>query len=283
MLGKRVLTAAIALPIALLILLKGGHDVLLMMFCLFVAIGTYEISAMLFHRMEAVFSGVEAIQPSSGTWRERWPTFIAIFFAVSIFLLSAEDSKLGGRGVILVGLLGSILLGCFLSPDIKIAMARISCLLISVVYGSFPWLATWELYIMNEDSRFLIFLMAVVWCGDTGAYFVGRFYGRTKLAPQKSPNKTWEGAIGGLLASLLGGAVVNIIYGFQLGNWWAVVSACLFGGALGQMGDLVESTFKRFAMVKDSGSIFPGHGGFLDRLDGVLFAAPVIWFSFYIF
>ena len=96
-----------------------------------------------------------------------------------------------------------------------------------------------------------------------------------------SPKKTWEGAIAGLLASLVGGSLANVFYGLTLGDPWTIAAASLFGGAFGQMGDLIESTFKRFAKVKDSGVIFPGHGGFLDRVDGVLFAAPVIWFILY--
>lgn len=114
----------------------------------------------------------------------------------------------------------------------------------------------------------------IVFLGDTGAYFAGRLFGRHKLYELISPKKTLEGAAGGLLASMLGGWLTSrylvpmpLIHGLILG------ATC---GAVGQIGDLVESLFKRATRTKDSGQLLPGHGGLLDRVDGVLFAAPVV-------
>jgi phosphatidate cytidylyltransferase len=133
--------------------------------------------------------------------------------------------------------------------------------------------------------------MAITWMGDTGGYFGGRLFGGKlfggrKLAPTISPKKTREGAVFGLLMSILGGFTLNAVYRDIAGvgpiaSPGVLLVAGLFGGIFEQLGDLLESLFKRFAGVKDSGSIIPGHGGLLDRVDGILFAAPVIWAVIY--
>lgn len=282
MLKQRVITAAIALPLALGIFLYGSSDLLLYVFTICVAFGTYEVASMVAPRLEGIFkSGV--VDSPVDSESPKWVVLCAVLVACAIFYISARDPEYAGRGMIVAGMLGSILVGSFLANNNELAFARLTTLLLSIIYGSFPWLATWELYNMGPGAKYVMFLIAVVFSGDTGAYFGGKFYGKTKLAPRMSPNKTREGAFFGLLASLCAGSLVNLIYSGTLSSWYGVLAASLFGGAFGQMGDLVESTIKRFCQVKDSGRIFPGHGGFLDRVDGVLFAAPVIWFTFYIF
>ena len=125
--------------------------------------------------------------------------------------------------------------------------------------------------------KLLLFALVLVWAGDTAAYFTGRSIGRWKLAPNLSPNKTWEGAVANLLASL----VVAIFFA----RWTGIsLRSMLLGAALanvaGQLGDLLESAYKRSAGVKDSGAILPGHGGMLDRVDALVFAVPVVWYYF---
>lgn len=120
----------------------------------------------------------------------------------------------------------------------------------------------------------LLSLMVIVFAGDTGAYFAGRSLGRHKLYPLVSPKKTIEGSVGGLLASIGGGALSAWLLVPQIPQ----TDALLLGAACGltaQIGDLAESMFKRASGTKDSGNLLPGHGGMLDRLDGVLFAGPV--------
>ena len=118
-------------------------------------------------------------------------------------------------------------------------------------------------------------LFIMVFAGDTGAYFAGRAFGRHKLYELISPKKTVEGAVGGLAASVLGGWITQRLLLPHLGVGEALLlgAAC---GASGQVGDLAESLFKRATGTKDSGTLLPGHGGILDRIDGVLFAAPVL-------
>ena len=119
-------------------------------------------------------------------------------------------------------------------------------------------------------------LLAIVFAGDTLAYLTGRFFGKTKLLEPVSPKKTIEGSMGGLVGSAIAGFVLGKFFLNQLPLPWLVLTA-LATGAFAQVGDLVESLLKRVADVKDSGSIMPGHGGMLDRVDGVIFAAPVYY------
>jgi phosphatidate cytidylyltransferase len=119
----------------------------------------------------------------------------------------------------------------------------------------------------------VLFIILVVWASDIGAYLAGRLIGGPRLAPRISPGKTWSGAIGGFAAAVAVGLVAA-----NLEPDGVPVSAMLVAGCLGiasQLGDLLESALKRRFGVKDSGRLIPGHGGLLDRLDGVLFAAPV--------
>jgi phosphatidate cytidylyltransferase len=121
----------------------------------------------------------------------------------------------------------------------------------------------------------LLALFAMVFFGDTGAYFAGRSLGRHKLYELVSPKKTVEGGIGGLLASIGGGAITATWLLPQIPMWHGLLLGALCG-LFGQVGDFAESLFKRATGTKDSGHILPGHGGLLDRVDGVLFAGPVL-------
>jgi phosphatidate cytidylyltransferase len=131
-------------------------------------------------------------------------------------------------------------------------------------------------YLRLISPKAVLFLFLIVWGCDSFAYYTGRSFGRNKLAPRVSPNKTWEGTIGGLAGATLIGAAG--------GTWWLMpelgpalgaVAGALASSA-GQIGDLVESMWKRGAGVKDSGTFLPGHGGFYDRVDSLLFAGPVL-------
>lgn len=120
----------------------------------------------------------------------------------------------------------------------------------------------------------LFWLLGVVWATDTGAFLAGRAIGGRRLAPVISPNKTWAGLFGGLFCAALGGVVAALWLGLQKFWLFVVLSAAL--GLIAQAGDLAESKLKRRFGVKDSGSLIPGHGGMLDRVDGLLAAAPVL-------
>lgn len=127
-----------------------------------------------------------------------------------------------------------------------------------------------------RGNLWIFFLLAAVFANDTGAFYVGRFFGRHKLHPRVSPGKTWEGTAGGWLATLLAawlGCAVSGLHSFD----WAMAALATGVAVFGQIGDLAESMLKRNHGVKDSGGILPGHGGILDRIDGLLFAIPLLY------
>jgi phosphatidate cytidylyltransferase len=128
-----------------------------------------------------------------------------------------------------------------------------------------------------RGPKLLLFTLVLVWVGDTLAYFVGRSFGRVPMAPQLSPKKTWEGAAANLLGSAL--VAVALFRWLNIDAFQVVVMACLANIA-GQAGDLLKSAYKRGAGVKDSGTLLPGHGGVLDRIDALILAAPVVWYYF---
>jgi len=132
------------------------------------------------------------------------------------------------------------------------------------------YVALMQLY--AADPMILVFALLIVWVADSGAYFAGRTMGKVKLAPQISPGKTWEGVIGGLVAVLLLTVVRSVWVESDL---MTLIPFCLAVAAFSVVGDLTVSMFKRTAGVKDSGSLFPGHGGVLDRIDSVAAAAPL--------
>jgi phosphatidate cytidylyltransferase len=126
-----------------------------------------------------------------------------------------------------------------------------------------------------EGPRLLLFALVIIWVGDSVAYFVGRGLGKHPLAPHLSPKKTWEGSVASFLGSLLVGVVFTRWLSAPLHH--LVVMAGL-GNVAGQMGDLLESAYKRSAGVKDSGGLLPGHGGILDRIDALILAIPLVWY-----
>lgn len=132
---------------------------------------------------------------------------------------------------------------------------------------------------LDNGVFFLFFVLATTWAGDTFAYYFGRLLGKHPLAPMLSPKKTIEGAIGGLVGSLTAGILLKFFFlpSISIEDCAIISITC---GVFGQLGDLVESGIKRALKVKDSGKIIPGHGGLLDRVDGVLFSAPAFYYYY---
>jgi phosphatidate cytidylyltransferase len=126
-------------------------------------------------------------------------------------------------------------------------------------------------------SSLILFMLVIIWVNDSAAYFVGRAIGKRKLCPSLSPGKTIEGAIGGIAGGIIAGFIYVHYSSIQLG-FGQLLLLCLLIGVAGIIGDLAESAIKRSAGAKDSGSIIPGHGGLLDRIDSMLFVLPVLYF-----
>ncbi|MBI5663726.1 MAG: phosphatidate cytidylyltransferase [Nitrospirae bacterium] len=140
------------------------------------------------------------------------------------------------------------------------------------IFLSFQWL----LRSGPLGMEYIFMLYTCVWLADGGAFYIGTYMGKHKLYPSISPNKTWEGAYGSLIGGALGALIIRMIFDMPLSIGSAVVIGAIIGVAA-LVGDLVESMFKRDAGVKDSGVFIPGHGGMLDKLDGMLVAGPVLY------
>jgi len=162
--------------------------------------------------------------------------------------------------------------------------------LFALLYICYPLTLLPQMLAKWDGPALLLFLFVCVWSGDIAALYIGKRFGRRKLAPKLSPNKTWEGAIASVVASaVFGMALVGLgEYLSRSGSnftrlhttepWWQSLILAIILNMAAQLGDLVESALKRGVGVKDSGTLLPGHGGVLDRIDALLLAAPVLWF-----
>jgi phosphatidate cytidylyltransferase len=188
----------------------------------------------------------------------RWPVLIplAVMVAVSAALGRAEALSESVTGTALT-ILGAIYLGAL--------GGGMAALRIIEPVSSGPWR--------------IAFLLAVIMVADTGAYTAGRMWGRHKLAPRVSPGKTIEGVVGALVTGVPAALAIRH-FGFPGMPMWHAVALGIVIAIVGIVGDLGESLMKRWAGVKDSGTMFPGHGGMLDRLDSLLFGAPVLYYYF---
>ncbi|MBI5527533.1 MAG: phosphatidate cytidylyltransferase [Deltaproteobacteria bacterium] len=180
-------------------------------------------------------------------------------------------------GPVIVGATLSVFLWhLFVPGDIPSTAARAGLMSLGVVYtGILPTFLV-HLRALPDGFGWVFMVFAVVWLSDTGAFFTGRAIGRHKLYLRVSPGKTWEGAFGGIASSILGTFLTRWLFLPALTPLDCLLIA-IPGGALGQAGDLCESLLKRAYGVKDSGTSIPGHGGMLDRIDAVIFAAPYVY------
>jgi len=158
--------------------------------------------------------------------------------------------------------------------DLRKSLPYAAALLLGLVYIFGSW--RWAIPLRARNPYWLLFALALNWVGDISAYYAGRAFGRRKLAPRISPGKTWEGAA----ASLAGSLLFGYFYLTRLTpsiDWPQALLLAGAGNIAGQFGDLAESALKRGAGLKDSGTMLPGHGGWLDRVDSTLFALPVVY------
>ena len=160
--------------------------------------------------------------------------------------------------------------------------------LFGLIYIAYPLTLIPLLWKQEDGPALVVFLMVCVWAGDIAALYIGRAFGKRKLAPRLSPGKTWVGSIASIAGSMLAAGLVifvsdtltahgNTILHITEPLWQSLLLAAILNIAA-QLGDLLESAIKRGAGVKDSGTMLPGHGGILDRIDALLLAAPVLWF-----
>lgn len=294
---KRVLTAAALIPVVLLILFKAPNWFYSGFIGLIAVLAVHEYFGIAIHYQQKLF--VYIIEVAIGLYflGQCLRGFSAFGIDSFGYRFYAFISLLTGPRV-----LPLVLLAVSLSlKNLRQSLPATAFSYFGFLYIAYPLVSISEVG-QHEYGRFIVFIfLIVVWSGDIFAYYIGRAFGKHKLAENISPKKTWEGA----LASLIGAAIVSVLlfrYAQQISSTlvrvdplfsrtvsyadapnssptWLV--ALLFGllvNIAAQLGDLAESALKRGAGVKDSGNLLPGHGGMLDRIDALLFAAPVLWF-----
>lgn len=252
MLRQRVITALVLAPIVLFVVLWAPAEVTASVLTVLVVAAAWEWSA---------FPGF-----GHRTARLLYVAFVSMCLGAA-WVLGVHRSELDVVLYLSLAWWLAALLWVTAAPgSVNRTTAAIAGALVLVP----AWLALVRLHAANPNL--LLFLLLLVVAADVGAYFAGRRFGRTKLAPRVSPGKTWEGVAGGLIASTLM-ALVGVAWFRQ--SPWFFVGLCALVVAASVVGDLTESLFKRHAGLKDSGSLLPGHGGLLDRVDSVTAAAPV--------
>lgn len=261
---KRWLTGIVALPPLLFLVARGGSIAFALLVGIVCLVSLWE-----FFSIVTVDTEIRWIRnPLS------WLVFVS-----SLVIIWAAYQNLSQviLGVVAINLVASGIISVSLFKSWPTIVDTVSKQSLSIIY--IPLLLSHLIFLRSQPSGILwIFLLVcVVFSGDTGAYYAGTYLGRHKLCPAVSPGKTWEGSFGGLMANLGVGALFKYLLLPEL-PW--VPSLLLFVtiGIAGQVGDLFESELKRVAGIKDSGIIFPGHGGMLDRIDALLFAAPVAFY-----
>ncbi len=290
---QRILTALVLIPLVLLLILRAPGWVLAVVAGIVALLAIREFLALARHYAAEPF---------------LLPTYI---FTAALFLLLAIEAASQSRSYFdftplimaaSVGLFAALAPFVFLSIGLKrqqlgSVYPQAAASVFAFTYIAMPMGLLISLAREPNGEFELIYLMLVVWSGDIFAYFVGKSIGRHKMSPLVSPKKTWEGAAASLLASIAFGTLF-CHYSLRIGTWlskvhllqpspfhwrlaesalWRVVLISALLNFAAQLGDLVESAIKRGANVKDSGAILPGHGGMLDRVDAMLFAAPVLW------
>lgn len=258
---KRLATAIIALPLLILFFLTANHAFFTAFILVLIFLGLCE-----FYRMALPERRLEGwIAAIAGT-------FLALAYAAPLpFIMPLVLTSL---------VICFSLLFLFRIKDVRRSAGEIALIFMGFLYVPLLLGHLVLLHDLPAGVQWIFLLMVIVMAGDSTAYYVGSSLGRTKLYPIVSPNKSVEGALGGLAGSIVGALIAKVTF-FPMLTVADCVATALLLGILGQLGDLFESLLKRSCGVKDSGTIIPGHGGILDRLDSILFAAPAAFYYAY--
>ena len=258
---QRILTALVLIPLVVSLVLWGPPYLLVGIQLLFALAGLWE-----FYRLAEAASGVPPL---------RIPGYL---FAAALSPLSLSESMPQGMVAVTVFFLMVLLVAAMRAgrplPDY---LKSVSSSLLGVLYVAMPLCLLVWVCLQEDGPYWTLFTLITIWVGDSAAFFVGSPYGKHKSFPHISPNKSWEGTAASFGAALCIGLFYGLFFWEGDRPWELVVLAALLNLA-GQLGDLAESALKRSAGVKDSSHLIPGHGGVLDRIDALLFAAPVLWY-----
>jgi phosphatidate cytidylyltransferase len=287
---KRVATAVVLIPLVLLLVLKAP------LYVLAVVAGAVALLAIAEFLKLTTHYGVQPLALSTYT-------FVAFFF-VFVILASTNRTPLIETTAVLYGLALAAALAPFVfltvamrRKDLASGYPAAAASVFALGYIAIPMALLVEIRQEPAGAIWTIYTLLAVWAGDIFAYFVGKSLGRHRMSPEISPKKTWEGAVASILASVVIGTLwmqhapgisatllrIGLIerrdgmFGLEQPQLWPIILLSAVVNIAAQFGDLVESLIKRGAGVKDSGTILPGHGGMLDRIDAMLFAVPVVW------
>ncbi|MGZ4836445.1 MAG: phosphatidate cytidylyltransferase [Terriglobales bacterium] len=287
---KRVATAVVLIPLVLLLVLKAPLYLLALVAGVIALLAIAEFLKLVTHY------GVQPLGPATHF-------FVALFF-VFVIVASTNRTPLVETTAILYGLALAAALAPFVFLTVAMQRAGLAsgypaaaASTFAFAYIAIPMALLVAIRQQPAGAIWTIYTLLAVWAGDIFAYFVGKLLGRHRMSPEISPKKTWEGAVASILASVIVGMLwfqhapgisavllrVGLIerrdgmFGLQQPHLWPIILLSVVVNIAAQMGDLVESLIKRGAGVKDSGTILPGHGGMLDRIDAMLFAVPVVW------
>jgi phosphatidate cytidylyltransferase len=286
---QRIATAVVLIPLVLLLVLKAPAYLLIIVAGAVALLAIAEFLKLVTHY---------GIQPLS----QLTYIFVVLFF-VSVIVASANLTPLMEATSTLYWMIIATAIAPFIFLTAAMLRAELSgysaaaASVFAFAYIAIPMALLVEIRRQPAGAMWVIYTLLAVWAGDIFAYFVGKSLGRHRMSPRISPKKTWEGAVASILASVIIGTLwfhhapqvssallrVGLIdrrsgmFGLEQPHLWPIILLSAAVNIAAQLGDLVESLIKRGAGVKDSGSILPGHGGMLDRIDAMLFAVPVVW------
>ncbi|HSY03603.1 MAG TPA: phosphatidate cytidylyltransferase [Acidobacteriaceae bacterium] len=268
---KRILTAVVLVPIVILLIFFSPTQPLPMMGAIFVV------------SMLAIWEFL-GLADAMGA---KTPRLVVV---VALALLLATVFRRSDLLEPILGILSfALFLVCVFRSPVNRVLPDTAYSIFGLIYIGLPMGMLYLLSTRDNGPSLLLFLFMAVWCGDVAALYIGRAFGRRKLAPKLSPNKTWEGSVASVAGSILITLLLVWVSGLLVARnieslsypgpilHWITLAILVNIGA--QLGDLVESAIKRGAGVKDSGHLLPGHGGMLDRIDALLLAAPLLWYA----
>jgi phosphatidate cytidylyltransferase len=273
---KRILTALILILAVFALIFFGQLWMITLAAAIVAELATYE-----YLKLAAVGAESHGAQLRIPIWWMALGTALAFVVTLPNFPVEAQLPVLSAITLALFAWNG------FRAPLIQV-LPDTAQGLFGLIWIAYPLTLIPLLWKKEDGPALVVFLMVCVWAGDIAALYIGRAFGKHKLAPRLSPGKTWEGSIASIIGSILAAALVvwigdllttrgNLLLHITEPLWQTLILAGILNIAA-QLGDLLESAVKRGAGVKDSGTMLPGHGGILDRIDALLLATPVLWF-----
>jgi phosphatidate cytidylyltransferase len=267
---KRVLTALILAPLVLVLVFIGPMWLITLVVACVAMLAAWEFLALTEHRgakppKVLTLGTIGLLFAGNYEWPDETLTIFAFFCVI-------------------------LLLYCTFASPVERALADATSSVFALFYLGLTLIPIPMLRAQSNGPSLLAFLFLTVWAGDTVAMYAGRAFGVRKLAPHLSPNKTWAGAVGSIAGAVAVAGILlalssylaqwnSVRLSFADEAWWYWLVLAVVVNVAAQVGDLAESALKRSAGVKDSGTLLPGHGGILDRIDALLIAAPVLWYA----